>query len=188
MIPSVADACIYTRHRGSNISLVMFIYVDDKLLLTNDDSILRRAKVDMRRRFDMREMGPVKRFLGKRIIEKPESNNMSQTAYVIKRLGRFKMLDAKEQPIPLVPGEHMNRLEFPLGGEGDEKGYFSYRELFGCLLNLSVCTRHDIAFDISSLARFVSKPRLVHWNSLKKLFSYGKGTKDYGIWYGRVSK
>lgn len=104
----------------------------------------------------------------------------------MKVLERLNMLDSKENPIPLTPGEHMNKLELPPENDGDKVGSFPYRKLIGCLLYISVCTRSNIAFSVPSLARFVSKPGLVHWNAFKKILSYVKGTKDYGIWYGRL--
>lgn len=47
-------------------------------------------------------------------------------------------------------------------------------------------TRHRLRCRVAHLV--CVKAKRVHWNALKKLLSYVKGTKEYGIWYGRVSK
>ncbi len=52
-----------------------------------------------------------------------------------------------------------------------------------CRKYLSVSTRPDISFAVSSLARFSSKPTTEHWTALKRLFRYLKGTLTQGILY-----
>ena len=50
---------------------------------------------------------------------------------------------------------------------------------------LSICTRPDIAYAVSNLAKFTSKPTNAHWTALKRVLRYLKGTVDYGIQYTR---
>lgn len=161
MSPSVAYSCLYTRYKGIELSLIVIIYVDDILLLRKDESILKRAKVDFNRIFDIKHTAPEKRFLGIRISETPEGVQMSQTAYLIKLLKRFNMLDEKENPILLTTVEHMNRLASQPESKEDEVGSFPYLELLGSALYLSVFTRPDIVFSVTSLALSVSKPSLI---------------------------
>ena len=60
-----------------------------------------------------------------------------------------------------------------------------YRSVIGAILYLSVCTRPDLAFAISTLASFNSNPRLCHWRAAKELLSYIHSTQDEGITYGK---
>lgn len=78
----------------------------------------------MSSRFDIKDMGPVRRFLGIRIAEQKNGVHMSQTAYVMKILELFILLGAKENTIALTSGEHMNRLAFPPEDKGDEESCF----------------------------------------------------------------
>ena len=50
---------------------------------------------------------------------------------------------------------------------------------------LSVCTRPDLAYAISTLASFNSNPRLCHWKAAKELLSYVHSTRAIGITYGK---
>ena len=52
-----------------------------------------------------------------------------------------------------------------------------YRELVGALDWLTLGTRPDIAFAMSSLARFGHNPGRVHWEAAKNVLRYLKGTR-----------
>lgn len=46
---------------------------------------------------------------------------------------------------------------------------------------LMVCTRPDIAYIVGVLSRFVENPSVVHWQGIKRVFRYLKGTENRGI-------
>ena len=48
---------------------------------------------------------------------------------------------------------------------------------------LAITSRPDIDYTVGFLARFNSKPCLAHWEAVKHLLHYLKGTADYGIIY-----
>jgi len=48
---------------------------------------------------------------------------------------------------------------------------------------LATTTRPDITYTVGYLARFNSNPGLAHWQAVKHLLCYLKGTADYGITY-----
>ena len=60
-----------------------------------------------------------------------------------------------------------------------------YQSAIGSLMYLSVSTRPDISYAVSSLARFSSKPTRQHWIALKRLLRYLKGTTKYGILFSK---
>jgi hypothetical protein len=59
-----------------------------------------------------------------------------------------------------------------------------YQKAVGSLIYLNTCTRPDISFAVSSLARKMSNPSYQDWHAVKRLLRYLKGTKDYGISLG----
>jgi hypothetical protein len=61
---------------------------------------------------------------------------------------------------------------------------FPYINAMGALMYLATSTRPDIAYTLSKLACFNSKPGKVHWTAVKHLFRYLKGTMDLKLTYG----
>ncbi|XP_070008795.1 secreted RxLR effector protein 161-like [Nicotiana sylvestris] len=67
---------------------------------------------------------------------------------------------------------------------GAEIPYFS---VIGALMYHTNNSRPDIAFPISLLSRFSSSPTRRHWNGIKHLFRYLRGTIDMGLFYSNES-
>ncbi|XP_070679323.1 secreted RxLR effector protein 161-like [Malus domestica] len=57
----------------------------------------------------------------------------------------------------------------------------------GALLYLVHCTRLDIFFVVNLLARYSNAPTRMHWNGVKDIFRYLKGTTDLGLFYTHKS-
>ncbi|XP_059306344.1 secreted RxLR effector protein 161-like [Lycium ferocissimum] len=58
-----------------------------------------------------------------------------------------------------------------------------YLSAIGALMYLANATRPDIAFFINLLARYSSSPTRRHWNEIKHILRYLKGTSDMGMFY-----
>ncbi|KAL0458151.1 UNVERIFIED_CONTAM: Retrovirus-related Pol polyprotein from transposon TNT 1-94 [Sesamum latifolium] len=52
----------------------------------------------------------------------------------------------------------------------------SYASAVGCLMYAMVCTRPDLAHAVSQVCKYMSKPGRHHWEVLKWIFRYLKGT------------
>ena len=63
-----------------------------------------------------------------------------------------------------------------------------YLSAIGALMYLANNTRPDITFSINLLARFSSSPTRRHWNGIKHVFRYLRGTIDMGLFYSNDSK
>ena len=50
---------------------------------------------------------------------------------------------------------------------------------------LAQCTRPNIAFTVNLLARFSYEPTRRHWNGIKHIFRYLRGTIDLGLYYSK---
>ncbi|XP_062701949.1 uncharacterized protein LOC134285364 [Aedes albopictus] len=60
-----------------------------------------------------------------------------------------------------------------------------YREAVGCLMYLAQSTRPDICYAVNVLSRFNSNPGERHWNAVKHLMRYLRGTSQYRLEYHR---
>ncbi|OIV89834.1 hypothetical protein TanjilG_28396 [Lupinus angustifolius] len=56
--------------------------------------------------------------------------------------------------------------------------------LYYCLLYAMVCTRPDLAQAVSQVCKYMSKPGKQHWEAVKWIFRYLKGTTGLGIMFG----
>ncbi|CAM9820608.1 unnamed protein product [Sphacelaria rigidula] len=65
----------------------------------------------------------------------------------------------------------------------DLQGMKQYQAMVGSLIFLSQCTRFDIAFSVTQVARYMSKPTTEHMAAVKRIFRYLKGTPDLPIVY-----
>ena len=63
--------------------------------------------------------------------------------------------------------------------------HFPYGETVGKLMYAMVCTRPDIAFQVSTVARFVSQPAEDHVVAVKRIIRYLKGTRDASLVFGQ---
>ncbi|CAI7786062.1 unnamed protein product [Closterium sp. NIES-53] len=61
-----------------------------------------------------------------------------------------------------------------------------YPELVGCLMYLTTCTRPDLAYPLSLLARYVApgRHRKVHWDAAKRVLRYLCSTSGMGLVLG----
>ncbi|CAI7857307.1 unnamed protein product [Closterium sp. NIES-54] len=61
-----------------------------------------------------------------------------------------------------------------------------YQELVGCLMYLMTCTRADLAYPLSLLARYVApaRHRKVHWDAAKRVLRYLCSTSGMGLVFG----
>jgi len=63
-----------------------------------------------------------------------------------------------------------------------------YANAIGSLMYAMVYTLPDIAYSVSLVSIFMSNPRKVHWQSLKWILRYIKGSLGKGLAYGRADK
>ena len=63
-----------------------------------------------------------------------------------------------------------------------------YLSVIGALMYLINCTHSDIVFSINLLVRYSSTPTRRHWNFIKYILHYLRGTTNKGLFYSRESK
>ncbi|RVW39056.1 Retrovirus-related Pol polyprotein from transposon TNT 1-94 [Vitis vinifera] len=59
------------------------------------------------------------------------------------------------------------------------------KPVMGCLMYAMVCTRLDLVHVVSVVSKFLSNPRRMHWDAVKWIFRYLRGTTDYGIMFNK---
>ncbi|CAI7759946.1 unnamed protein product [Closterium sp. NIES-54] len=107
---------------------------------------------------------------------------MSQSHMVHQVLQRFGFEFSSPQPT------HLSTSHSPSAPPSDESVEPSgpYPELVGCLMYLMTCTRPDLAYPLSLLARYVApgRHRKVHWDFAKRVLRYLCSTSGMGLVLG----
>lgn len=177
---SNADYCLYTRVcNGSTVYLI--IYVDDMIIAGDNNEQISDIKVSLFNEFDMKDLGIVKQFMGLNIEidEKGELLTIDQSQYIDAILKRFGMIDCKPSSTPM-----MKNLKLTIGNP-EQQTVLPYRELLGSLMYLMLGSRPDICFSLSYLSRFQDSATDEHFQHLKKILRYLKGTSSYKLRYNR---
>ncbi|CAI7853505.1 unnamed protein product, partial [Closterium sp. NIES-54] len=107
---------------------------------------------------------------------------LTQSHMVQQVLQRFGFTYSSPQSTPL-PTSHS--LSTPPSDESVEPSG-PYPELVGCLMYLMTCTRPDLAYPLSLLARYVAPGRhqKVHWDAAKRVLRYLCSTSAMGLMLG----
>ncbi|CAI7919357.1 unnamed protein product [Closterium sp. NIES-54] len=97
-------------------------------------------------------------------------------------LQRFGFQFSSPQPIPLSTSHSL--LAPPSDESVEPNG--PYPELVGCLMYLMTCTRPDLAYPLSLLARYVApgSHRKVHWDAAKRVLRHLWSTSGMGLVLG----
>ncbi|XP_062104233.1 secreted RxLR effector protein 161-like [Humulus lupulus] len=132
----------------------------------------------------MKDLGTTKKILSMVITRKNKEEKLiiSQTGYLSKVLDRFNMSSSKPVSMPIAGHFKFSNDQCPKTNE-DTKRMESvpYSEAIGCLMYSMVSTRPNLAYPIGVLSRYMANPGESHWECLKWLLRYIKGTLNYGL-------
>lgn len=173
-----ADPCVFVSNKKNQL-LIVAIFVDDGLIAATNNELVDTMVNYLKDNFETKE-GELDHFLGIEIDLRPDGSIfIHQSSYCKRILERFNMEEANVLHIPTDP---QHSLDPNLSGSL-EAGEVPYRESVGSLLYLSQITRPDITFAVNLVSRYLEKPLTIHWNAVKRIFKYLKGTFNYGLIY-----
>jgi hypothetical protein len=180
--PIHADNCIYIYQR-SGVVVIIPVYVDDLLLCSNSLDKLTAFKLELSTHFKMHDLGEARFVLGIEIKRDRTTRTLSisQGAYISNILDRFGMSDCRPVATPIEEGLYLE----PATDENklDSASTIRYQSAVGALMYAAQATRPDIAFAVTMLSQFNSKPNELHWQAVKRVFRYLRGTAQLGIVY-----
>ncbi|RVX12498.1 Retrovirus-related Pol polyprotein from transposon TNT 1-94 [Vitis vinifera] len=154
----------------------------NKLLDSGSDiEKINNLKKQLSKQFAMKDLGAAKQILGMRIIRDKANGTLklSQSEYVKKVLSRFNMNEAKPVSTPLGSHFKLSKEQSPkTEEERDHMSKVPYASAIGSLMYAMVCTRSDIAHAVGVVSRFMSRPGKQHWEAVKWILRYLKGSLD----------
>ncbi|KAJ4721050.1 Retrovirus-related Pol polyprotein from transposon TNT 1-94 [Melia azedarach] len=181
------DCCVYYSKATNGSLIYLVLYVNDMLIAAENKSDVQKLKDLLSVEFEMKDLGAARKILGMEIYRDRSKKKLflSQKGYIQKILSRFGMSTAKPIDTPSAANAHLSVAFAPKSVE--EKEYMSrvpYTSAVGSLMYAMVCTRPDLAQSVNVVSRFMGEPSKEHWQAVKRIFRYLKGTFDVGLIYG----
>ena len=173
-LQSYSDYSLFVYTRG-RIQLNVLVYVDDLIISGNDSSALQTFKSYLSHCFHMKDLGPLKYFLGIEVARSSAGLFLCQRKYTLDIISETGLLGAKPVGFPM---EQNHKLGLASGNMLSDPEPF--RRLVGRLIYLAV-TRPDIAYSVHILSQFMQEPRTDHWDAALRVVRYLKGTPGQGI-------
>ncbi|GBE86218.1 Retrovirus-related Pol polyprotein from transposon TNT 1-94 [Sparassis crispa] len=144
------------------ILLIIAIYVDDMLILSDNLTAVTTLKEDLKSRFEMTDLGEARWLLGMEIArDRPCCVlELSQHQYVEKCLAQHGMADCRPVSTPMAQNQKLVKLS---EAEINPK---PYQSALGSLMYAMIGTRPDLAFTVGALSQHAATPGKEHWIAL----------------------
>ncbi|CAI7745749.1 unnamed protein product, partial [Closterium sp. NIES-53] len=182
--PSTADRSLFLRTDTSLSPFYILVYVDDLVFATADTTRLAHVKSELQKRHTCTDLGELRSYLGLQITRDRAQRTitMTQSHMVQQVLQRFDFTYSSPQATPLSTRHSLSAL--PSDESVEPSG--PYPELVGCLMYLMTCTRPDLAYPLSILARYVApgRHRPEHMAAAKRVLRYLCSTSGLGLVLG----
>ncbi|CAI7840926.1 unnamed protein product [Closterium sp. NIES-54] len=182
--PSTADPSLFLRTDTSLPPFYILVYVDDLVFATADTAGLAHVKSEPQKRHTCIDLGELRSYLGLQITRDRARRTitLTQSHMVQQVLQRFNFTYSSPQATPLSTRHSLSAL--PSDESVEPSG--PYPELVGCLMYLMTCTRPDLAFPLSILARYVAPGRHQpeHMAAAKRVLRYLCSTSGLGLVLG----
>ena len=181
---SLADPGLYFKETESSGRMWLLVYVDDILIAARSKADVEHVKNQLLSPFEGTDLQDATFFLAMDILRDRAARTIMLTrkrltAQLVKTYG---LEDCKSKTVPLSTSLQLTKSD----GEYLDKSTYTYTHLIGSLLYLSVCTRPDIAQAVGVLSKYISEPRVAHWQAAKGLMRYVASTREQGIMFGRA--
>ena len=95
------DHTLFFRHSLNGKITILIVYVDDIILTRNDLEEMESLKGDMAREFEIKDLRPLRYFLGMEVARSKRSIVVSQRKYTLDLLKEIDMLDCKLVDTPM---------------------------------------------------------------------------------------
>ncbi|CAI7864775.1 unnamed protein product [Closterium sp. NIES-54] len=197
--PSTADPSLFLRTDTSLPPFYVLLYVDDLVFATADTAGLAHVKSELQKRHTCTDLGELRSYLGLQITRDrapllmhfsfatswttaQRTITLTQSHMVQQVLQRFDFTYSSPQATPLSTRHSLSAL--PSDESVEPSG--PYPELVGCLMYLMTCTRPDLAYPLSILARYVApgRHRPEHMAAAKRVLRYLCSTSGMGLVLG----
>ncbi|CAI7852286.1 unnamed protein product [Closterium sp. NIES-53] len=182
--PSTTGPSLFLRTDTLLPPFYILVYVDDLVFATADTAGLAHMKSELQKRHTCTDLGELRIYLGLQITRDRARRTitLTQSHMVQQVLQRFDFTYSSPQATPLSTRHSLSAL--PSDESVESSG--PYPELVGCLMYLMTCTRPNLAYPLSILARYVApgRHRPEHMAAAKRVLRYLCSTSGLGLVLG----
>ncbi|CAI7857185.1 unnamed protein product, partial [Closterium sp. NIES-54] len=182
--PSTADPSLFLCTDTLLSPFYILVYVDDLVFATADTAGLTHVKSELQKRHTCTDLGELRSYLGLQITRDRARRTitLTQSHMVQQVLQHFDFTYSSPQATTLSTHHSLSAL--PSDESVEPSG--PYPELVGCLMYLMTCTRPDLAYPLSILARYVAprRHRPEHMAAAKRVLRYLCSTSGLGLVLG----
>lgn len=151
------------------------MYVDDILVIRNNDGAISKLISDLHTQFSLKQLGDLHYFLGVEAFRDSTALYMSQSNYLVDLLTRFNMGSIKPYNSPLTHSQMLSKLE----GEAFEDPTL-YKRVIRALHDITL-TRPDISYIVNKLSQFLQYHTTIQWLVCKRVLRCLKHTVTRGL-------
>ncbi|XP_021980685.2 uncharacterized mitochondrial protein AtMg00810-like [Helianthus annuus] len=171
---TLSDTSLFVYKRGTEMAYLL-LYVDDIILTASNDNLLRHIITSLSKEFAMMDLGSLHQFLGINVTRKQDGLFLSQEHYTHDIIARANMTNCKPCATPVDTSSKLSASSGPSISDSS-----LYRSLAGALQYLTF-TRPDITYAVQQVCLFMHDPCEHHFQFLKRILRYLKGTSDQGL-------
>lgn len=161
--------------KTSTLTVFVLVYVDDILVTGNDPTYLSQFISKLNQMFSLKDLEALSYFLGIEVQRTSHGMYLNQEKYITNLLKKFNMSTCATVPTPMVTGR-----KFSASDCKPMENPYVYRQAIGSLQYLTT-TRPDIAFSVNKLSQFLAQPTDIHFQGVKQIFRFLKGTKHIAL-------
>lgn len=182
---SLVEHCVWVYSRG-DVHVIVPVYVDDLTAAAPREEQALEVIQELKKHFALRELGETSWLLGVEVLRDRSRSAvaLSQRQYALDVLKQYGMEGCT--PVKSAMDRDV-RLSTQMCPQTDQERLamrdIPYINAVGSLAYLAIATRPDIQYAVGVLARFQSNPGVEHWNAVKHLMRYVKGTINYKLVY-----
>jgi hypothetical protein len=174
-----SDSSLFVNFKEERIAIVL-VYVDDLIIMGDNVEEIQRIRNNLSIRFQMKEIGDLKHFLGLEVEHTKEGIFLGQQKYTKYILERYGLLDCKPISTPMDPN-----VKFKVDDDKNLEDVTMYQKMVGSLIYLTL-TRSDIPYSVGVVSRYMRNPKKSHLDAVKHILRYVKGIINFGILYKKI--
>ena len=160
---------------------VLLVCVDDIIITSTDDSMIKSIQASLRDYFHMKDLDPLYCLLGLEVHRSPKGLILNQHKYTSNVIELTNLLVYLPVDTPVEVNLKLSK------DDGDLPNPHSNRRLVRNSVYLTI-TRPDISYVVNLVSQFMTSPRHLHLTTVKRIIQYLLGTVTRGLYYPKDNR